>query len=582
MTGFRIMGVCVSLAATAGLLACGGGSSPSQATSNFQISATPLSPGTVTVGSAATSTVTVTDVAGFDSPVSLACSGLPSGASCSFNPASVAGSGSSKLTVATSQGTTPGSYPLSVQGTSGSTNQSAPLTLAVQSIIQHIVVIFQENRSPDNLFQDPKLIAAGANIQNYGISAAQPGVHIPLSPVPLGCPPDNCQTYDPDHSHIPAFVDMYDNGKMDGAYEIVSKCAKPGTYCLNGLGNYSYAYVQQSDVAPYFQMAETYTFADNMFQSNQGPSFPAHQYLISGSSSLAPPGQPNSNLLNAELPLALTSGNSDNDTGCTAPPTETAAAIDPATGVETQVYPCFDRPTLTDLLNAKNISWKYYAPSAGSIWTAPNAISHMCGPNVPPPNATACTASDWTNNVVLNSAQVLTDISNNQLAAVSWVIPSGQASDHPVTTDGSGPSWVASVVNAIGNSPYWANTAILITWDDWGGWYDHVVPPLILNHYEIGFRVPLIVISPYAKANYISHTFYEFGSTLKFIENTFGLSQIAPTATLLFADQFPGTGDLSDCFDYNQTPLVFHTIPAPLDANFFLNDKRTPTDPDDD
>jgi phospholipase C len=340
--------------------------------------------------------------------------------------------------------------------------------------------------------------------------------------------------------------------------------------------------VQQSDVAPYFQMAETYTFADNMFQSNQGPSFPAHQYLISGSSSLAPPGQPNSNLLNAELPLALTSGNSDNDTGCTAPPTETAAAIDPATGVETQVYPCFDRPTLTDLLNAKNISWKYYAPSAGSIWTAPNAISHMCGPNVPPPNATACTASDWTNNVVLNSAQVLTDISNNQLAAVSWVIPSGQASDHPVTTDGSGPSWVASVVNAIGNSPYWANTAILITWDDWGGWYDHVVPPLILNHYEIGFRVPLIVISPYAKANYISHTFYEFGSTLKFIENTFGLSQIAPTATLLFADQFPGTGDLSDCFDYNQTPLVFHTIPAPLDANFFLNDKRTPTDPDDD
>jgi len=375
-------------------------------------------------------------------------------------------------------------------------------------------------------------------------------------------------------------VNMYDNGKMDGAYEIVSRCAKPGTYCLNGLGNYSYAYVQQSDVAPYFQMAETYTFADNMFQSNQGPSFPAHQYLISGSSSLAPPGQPNSNLLNAELPLGITSGNSDENTGCTAPPTETAAAIDPATGVETQVYPCFDRPTLTDLLNAKNISWKYYAPSAGSIWTAPNAISHMCGPNVPPPNATACTAADWTNNVVLNSAQVLTDISNNQLAAVSWVIPSGQASDHPVTTDGSGPSWVASVVNAVGNSPYWANTAIIITWDDWGGWYDHVAPPLMLNHYEIGFRVPMIVVSPYSNlknagtGTNINHTFYEFGSILKFIETTYNLPSLG------YADA--QADDLSDCFNLMQKPITFQPISAPLGADYFINNKRPHIDPDDD
>jgi phospholipase C len=202
----------------------------------------------------------------------------------------------------------------------------------------------------------------------------------------------------------------------------------------------------------------------------------------------------------------------------------------------------------------------------------------MCGPA----HSTACTASDWTNHVVIGNTQVLTDISSNQLPAVSWVIPTGQASDHPVTTDGSGPAWVASVVNAIGNSPYWANTAIIITWDDWGGWYDHVKPPLILNHYEIGFRVPLLVVSPYAKAGHISHTFYEFGSILKFIENTFSLSNIAPNATLGYADQFPGTGDLSDCFDFNQKPLTFHTIPAKFNAAHFLNDTRKPTDPDDD
>jgi phospholipase C len=182
----------------------------------------------------------------------------------------------------------------------------------------------------------------------------------------------------------------------------------------------------------------------------------------------------------------------------------------------------------------------------------------------------------------LNYAQVLTDITAGNLTSVSWVIPSGQASDHPVTTDGSGPSWVASVVNAIGNSQYWANTAIIITWDDWGGWYDHVKPPAIFNQYEIGFRVPMIVVSPYAKANHISKTFYDFGSILKFIESTFSLGNIAPSATLQYADQFSATGDLSDCFDFTQTPLTFQTIPAKFDAAHFLNDKRKPTDPDDD
>jgi phospholipase C len=488
---------------------------------------------------------------------------------------------------------------VSLNGCGGSSSQKTEVP-PPSSAIQHVVVIFQENRSPDNLFQDPKLIAAGANIQNYGISAAQPGVHIPLAPVPLGCPPADCTTYNPDHSHEPAFVDMCDLNtanntcKMDGAYKVQAFCQKAGTYCLNGQGNYSYAYVQPSDVQPYFQLAETYTFADNVFQSNQGPSFPAHQYLISGSSAVAPPGMPGDNLLLAENPNGITTGVSANATGCTAPENETVPIIDPSTGVETNVYPCFDRPTITDLLNAKGISWKYYAPSPGSIWTAPNAISHMCGPA----HSAACTASDWVNNVVLattaNPAPVLTDIMNNQLATVSWVIPSGQASDHPVTNDGSGPSWVASVVNAIGNSPYWANTAIIITWDDWGGWYDHVAPPLMLNHYEIGFRVPMIVVSPYSNlknagtGTNVNHTFYEFGSILRFIENTFGLGNIAPSATLTYADQFTGPtsattpGDLSECFDFTQTPLTFQSIQAQYDASHFLNDRRPPTDPDDD
>lgn len=250
------------------------------------------------------------------------------------------------------------------------------------------------------------------------------------------------------------------------------------------------------------------------------------------------------------------------------------------------MYPCSDHPALTDELDAKNLSWRYYTPSANSIWTAPNAIEHICGPNVPPPNGTACVGSDWVNNVVIysakNPAPILTDVANNQLPSVSWVIPAGKNSDHPGSTGNhEGPSWVASIVNAIGNSAYWANTAIIVAWDDWGGWYDHVAPPKVIDDgtswgsgYVYGFRVPLIVISPYAKAGYISHVNHDFGSILHFTEEVFGL------APLGYADAY---GDnLSDCFDFSQTPLVFHTISAPLRADHFLNDRTPPDDPDTD
>jgi phospholipase C len=137
---------------------------------------------------------------------------------------------------------------------------------------------------------------------------------------------------------------------------------------------------------------------------------------------------------------------------------------------------------------------------------------------------------------------------------------------------------VASVVNAIGTSHYWKDTAIIITWDDWGGWYDHVPPPTIHNSYELGLRVPLIVVSPYAKAEYISHTNHDFGSILKFIEKVYGLGTVDPAVG--YADS--RSDDLSDCFDFNQTPLTFTPIAAPHNAQYFINDKRPAEGPDDD
>jgi phospholipase C len=352
-------------------------------------------------------------------------------------------------------------------------------------------------------------------------------------------------------------------------------------------------------IQPYFTMAETYAFGDRMFQTNEGDSFPAHQYILSGTSRIcAPPEYPCPSGFTDTITIA---DNPDDDTrpgsgdewaGCLAPPGAKINSIDISQPNPT--YPqavitqlCFDHPTLTDLLDAANLSWKYYAPTPGSIWSAPDAIQHICVPSPAYPSETSqCTGADWNNHVVIegSGAQIITDIQAGQLAAVSWVIPTGDNSDHADNPEDNGPSWVSSIVNAIGGSQYWANTAIIVTWDDWGGWYDHVPPPAILDSYEYGLRVPIIVISPYAKAAYISHQVNDFGSILKFIEEVFSLDQIdlANNPSLGFADSYTITSDLSDFFNFNQTPLPFTQIPAPLKAEHFLNDTSPPTPPDTD
>lgn len=405
------------------------------------------------------------------------------------------------------------------------------------SSIKHVVIIFQENRTPDNLFNG----LPGADTQNYGVNSA--GQTIALQPVDLA------NTYDLDHSHK-GFLSEYDGGKMDGADKVGSSC---GGTCPP---NPQFRYVPQSQAQPYWTMAQQYTFGDRMFQTNQGPSYPAHQYIISGTSAPAVGSQ----FLvseNTDLPGIGFSGKS----GCTAPAGTLVPEININTGDESnQIYPCFEHQTLMDLLDAKSVSWKYYAPSELSIWTGPNSIAHIRnGP-------------DWSN-VVIPQSGVLTDIASNKLAQVSWVIPNGAESDHAKSNDGSGPSWVASIVNAIGNNPnYWGNTAIFVTWDDWGGWYDHVAPPHIYNSYELGLRVPLIVVSPYAKHGYVSHNLHEFGSILKFTEEVFGLGSLG------YTDQ--RADDLSDCFDFTQSVAPFKTISSSRRAEYFVSHPVSATAPD--
>jgi phospholipase C len=448
---------------------------------------------------------------------------------------------------------------------------------------KHVILVVQENRSPDNLFQGlcsapfgtSRSCSSSPTGSQYDIltgnwldKTSSTGVTQPTSIELVG-------DYDPSHTHS-AFTTTCDEKagvcKMDGAAN--DSCT--GT-CPTRM---AYAYVSNTDstLTPYLTLATSYGWANHMFQTNQGPSFPAHQFLFGGTSAPSAADDAIGTFASENMTPWTTP-----DAGCIALSGVVVELIT-TLGEHSSIYPCLDHETMADLFDDIGVSWKYYTESNGSIWTAPNAIEHICVPNEP--TGGECTGSDYINNVVIKPAEVLTEIGECNLPQVTWVIPTGANSDHPKGNEGGGPSWVASVVNAIGNNPkckdgenYWDDTAILITWDDWGGWYDHEPPTFLAGDegdYQYGFRVPFIVVSAYTAAGYVDNTRMDFGTILRFLEKNYGIAEGA----LGFADA-RSTTDLTEFFNLDQVPRVFQTIPARLDANFFVNDKSEPTDPDD-
>ncbi len=401
--------------------------------------------------------------------------------------------------------------------------------------IQHVVIIVQENRTPDNLFNG----LPGADTVRSGLNSASERVS--LITAGLTAP------FDVDHEHR-AFVVAYNGGEMNGFNLERSNCS--GTKCPQPYAR-AYAYVPRKDVEPYFKMAMEYAFADRMFQTNQGPSFSAHQYILSGTSTV----KLDSPLRAAELPITPRQKFTG---GCDSPAGSLVVLIDEKGAENRSAYPCFERPSFTDLVEGKHLTWRYYQahPSAG-LWNAPDAIRHVRY------------GSTYATDVVSPPSRILRDAPQGDLANVVWVTPTAKASDHAGNTNGTGPAWVASVVNAIGRSKYWPSTAIFVTWDDWGGWYDHVKPP-IYNSYELGFRVPLIVISPYTRKGYVSHRQHEFGSILRFAEEAFGLGSLGSTDAR--------SDNLADCFDFSHKPRSFTPIKSNLPPSYFLNEP--PSDDD--
>ncbi|HKV41596.1 MAG TPA: alkaline phosphatase family protein, partial [Blastocatellia bacterium] len=328
--------------------------------------------------------------------------------------------------------------------------------------------------------------------------------------IPLGRASDHCP-YDIDHSFKDAMVAM-DGGKMDKFDQI------PGG---NRFGNLlSYTEFQESDLPNYFAYARNFVLADRMFSSLAGPSFPNHLYTVAAQSGGA-----------INIPTK-----SRGYWGCDADD-ETRVDVMDDKGVITSQYPCFDFQTLADKLQAAGISWKYYSPQKGQggyRWNALDAIRHIR------------LTRTWEEHIA-SLEQFIADATAGNLPAVSWLVPYDEVSEHPDYGSAClGEGWTVKQINSVMQGPNWPSTAIFLTWDDFGGFYDHVAPPSV-DKFGLGPRVPLLILSPFAKQGYISHTPYEFGSFLKFVETRFHLPSLTERDKL--------ASDMLDAFDFGQIPL---------------------------
>ncbi|HEX3671299.1 MAG TPA: alkaline phosphatase family protein [Candidatus Cybelea sp.] len=409
-----------------------------------------------------------------------------------------------------------GSLPSHFGGAGSPNGASGPSTK-----ISHVIILIQENRTFDNLFHG----YPGADFADTGVTHT--GKVVRLKPGHL------VELYDLGHTHA-NFETEYDGGKDDGFDEVAT--SPPTTSDLS-----PYQYVVRSEVRPYFDIAREFTLGDHNFASQNGPSFPGHEYLIAG-----------------QAAGAYDDPSDEEPWGCDAPPSATVPVY--SGGSYGSVYPCFDYATLGDELDAAKLSWRYYTTPGTKygVELLPDpydAVKHIRE------------GSDWANDTVDQPLQIVDDIKKGKLASVSWVNSPALASDHPQLNDGDGPSWIAYVVDALGKSSYYQNTAVLVTWDDWGGWYDHVAPQEY-GFLGLGFRVPLLVVSAWSKHGYISSQPHEFGSILKFVEGVYGLPSLGQRDA--YAD------DLSDCFDFNQTPPKF--VPIHLITNPYVLRKRLSAD----
>jgi phospholipase C len=455
---------------------------------------------------------------------------------------------------------------LALVGGACSTPPTAPTPSATTSDlgihkIRHVIVILQENRSFDSYF------------------GTFPGADgIPMrNGVPTVCIPDSqtgaCAQPYVDHANVngggphgasSATADI-DSGKMDGFIDqaIGSRkgCTDPtNPACSNLAVPDVMGYHTQSDIPNYWAYAKDFVLQDHMFEPNASWSLPAHLYLVSEWSAHCTQHDNPASCVNALQSPGIPSS---------AHPVPSGASPNPP-------GPVYAWTDLTYLLHRAKVSWGYYVVP-GSAPDCENDASLSCAP-VKQNNKTP---GIWNPLPFFDTVRDDRQLGNIQpsdnfyaqakagtLPAVSWVIPSGEVSEHPPAPVSFGQSYVTSLVNAVMASPDWNSTAIFLSWDDWGGFYDHIAPPSV-DENGYGLRVPGIVISPYARQGYIDHQILSFDAYDKFIEDDFlGGQRIDPRSDGR-PDPRPDVredvsilGDLLTEFDFSQAPRP--AVPLPV------------------
>jgi phospholipase C len=393
----------------------------------------------------------------------------------------------------------------------------------IQSPIQHVVIIVKENHTFDNYF------GTFPGAEGTTVAMTKTG-QIPLTEAPDIPPHDLC------HTHSCALVD-WDNGKMDG-----DEVDGGSDYLHDGLALSQY---YERDIPNYWQYARNFALADHFFSLDLGPSFPGHL-----------------NTLAAQSAWAIDDPSNLIPWGCDAPNGTTVAQMNPTTGATTQVFPCFDIPSFPTILPA-TMDWRFYGTDYSvfgfgpGLWTMFDAIKPIHD------------SPAYQTNIVDESG-FDTDVANGALPAITWLVNQNWDDEHPSDCISvcDGENFTVDRVNGLMQSSLWSSTAILITWDDFGGWYDHVPPPVQIgnaqNPWGWGMRIPLIIVSPYVRPGFVYQNNANHASMLRFAERVLGIHQtlnsLDPNAQDAAAD------DLFGAFDFHQAPLPPLILPDRTDC----------------
>jgi len=417
--------------------------------------------------------------------------------------------------------------------------------------IKHVIVIMQENRSFDSYF------GTYPGADGIPMRHGRPTVCIPDPQI------HRCVRPFHDHSLIneggphgyPDATADINRGKMNGFVASAlqgrhSYCAQNpfSPDCTQFVGRRgqpdALGWHDAREIPNYWSYAQHFVLQDHMFEPVASWSLPAHLAMVSGWSASCPVPD---DVQRCRTDLYQQSYK------------RREPANDPTP---------YQWTDITYLLHRAGVSWSYYVAPGTQPDCADAAM--FCAPELqgvgtpeiwnPLPEFQTVHQDGQLGNIQ-PVRQYFAAARTGSLPAVSWVVPNGTVSEHPPASIGAGQAWVTRLVNAAMTGPDWTSTAIFLSWDDWGGFYDHVVPPVV-DGAGYGLRVPAMVISPYAKSGYIDHQTLSFDAYLKFIEDDFLGGQRLNPATDGRPDPRPDVrenapilGDLRSEFDFSQTPL---------------------------